>query len=1356
MPKAARSSHLMSPWAWLAALAAGCLVLASSTALYAINPGLQLDLPWWAALVAPVLVYALVLALCVARIRVGGWLVGFGLLAALHLGLGMATAWLYAQVSFVSIRETLAPALWSFAPALVLEMVGALLMTLPFLGALAPRAPAPRERAKRIMAEANARGEKFDLSALAGTARPTRVPPVPPKEPVAPPPAPAILPSPPPPVTAIAPEVEEPPLPAPAEREHTVHAAARAGTNGSSSEAVEDMAEVAPPENFREAVLELLGRPVAEARATIEDVMEPPVTVVRDEPLSASAAVPPAPVKPVESGSSPVTRVESTPSPVPGTPKSAAAVVRIPFDRVVGQLPPGAFRVPLPQLGARLREPETLLVAHALIVPQLGEGVVQVAWEDVADQFPAAVIAGTPAEVKERIVNGRLLLPLDEIVRQLSPNVFGSSLGRGLVEVPGIESFPAPFKPMEWSEPTPPPVPEPARHVEATTIEVPSTSQVAADLDGVTIAAPSEAAVTALGEPALPEPSPVVAAPHASLLAEEADRAQSEPLEPPAPLPARVVEPVHERGVESPAIPAPEIAAEGEPVRIPFERVLAQLPPGAFRVPLDQVGARLSEPGALLVPQALVVSQLTEGAAYAPWETVAAQFPAAVLAIDPADVKKRLEEGRLSLPLDEIIRQLPPAVFGAAMARGPVHVPGIESFPAPFTPVQRETPRLAATPVVDPVSAPSPSITAPVRSEPVSSPSPLAPAPTRSPIAGVAAPPVHESTVGEPATHSATLKLVPPPPVTPTIDVSLAEPSPPVARTRPPEPIKPAHGAADFGTAAESSASSVPVLEPPASYHGADGPRRELEAFPAPGFTASTEAVEGEAATREPAVPPMVSTVVSASEATLLESPASFPDLGDIAERHAREAAVPEPPAQFPTASEIVPAEKPREATTLEPTSFPEALPKEPTVLELPAPFATVRDIAPAEALSQEPTTPEPSAPFLTVRDIAPAEALSQEPTTPEPSAPFPTVRDIAPAEALSKDAAVPEPPAPFPTAKGVVSTEPPGREPVLEPPAPIEARDLSVPAPVIVPPVSRVSAPVPTLEPRAPMSTSPQPVPVAPLYEARVFERPIPAEPTPPPPARREHLEKIAALMGPLATVAPDEARVGDFTIISVSAAGMAAGTVTAAAGRFCPIMARGASHPIEQVTLRGAGGMLVLTPVGSAWSGGPTLAVGMRTGGALARLEMLSRRAAASKMGREPVRGAAPFARLDEAPTSPAIVAAAEDLTSFGPLAVHSYREVGSGALVHCLVAPGLSAAALAPFAWELARVMAQSAPAEALGAFHSAVLRSEKTRVEILTLPAPARSSQILVVAGSDTSRPGLARLQVERTAARLSEV
>jgi predicted regulator of Ras-like GTPase activity (Roadblock/LC7/MglB family) len=81
-------------------------------------------------------------------------------------------------------------------------------------------------------------------------------------------------------------------------------------------------------------------------------------------------------------------------------------------------------------------------------------------------------------------------------------------------------------------------------------------------------------------------------------------------------------------------------------------------------------------------------------------------------------------------------------------------------------------------------------------------------------------------------------------------------------------------------------------------------------------------------------------------------------------------------------------------------------------------------------------------------------------------------------------------------------------------------------------------------------------------------------------------------------------------------------------------------------------------------------------------------------------------------------------------------------------------VSAADLAPFAWELAQVMAQTEPAEALGAFHSAVLRSGSMRVEIRRLPSAAGPARILVVGGADRGRPGLARLQIERMAARLS--
>ncbi|HEY4911095.1 MAG TPA: hypothetical protein VIJ73_16410, partial [Methylomirabilota bacterium] len=163
-------------------------------------------------------------------------------------------------------------------------------------------------------------------------------------------------------------------------------------------------------------------------------------------------------------------------------------------------------------------------------------------------------------------------------------------------------------------------------------------------------------------------------------------------------------------------------------------------------------------------------------------------------------------------------------------------------------------------------------------------------------------------------------------------------------------------------------------------------------------------------------------------------------------------------------------------------------------------------------------------------------------------------------------------------------------------------------------------------------------------------------------------------------------------------------------------------------------------------------------RSGGALARLEMLARRAAAGhdlEPPPAPPRGAAaPFAKLDATETPSALAAAALDLTTFGLLAAQSYREPASGAIIHCLLSPGVPAAEVAPFAWELAQVMAQSAPAEALGAFHSAVLRSGSTRVEIRRLPSAAGPALILVVGGADRGRPGLAHLQIQRTAARLT--
>ena len=755
MATSAGTSNLKKPWAWLAAIAAFGLAVASSTALYVVNPAVKMPLPWWTAVVAPVLVYGLVLPLCVPRMRIGGWLIGFFTLAVLHVGIGLATTWLYARVGFTSFEQALAPALWGFPPALVLAMVGSLVMTLPFLGAFAPRAAAPRSPASAVPARAGvakkpqqapeiapakdrqawARGPGGAGPAPAASATVARV-------------ASAV------PAAGVAgPAAEELPLVVP--DESAVHAAPLSGVNGAAPDRAEadeltagsDHLPPAAVPDFRQALSEVFGAPAA--GPVVDETLKAPDELVADEPSFTAAAAAEAPVAP-------------------------QAVVRIPFDRVVGQLPPGAFRVPLGQVGARLREAETLGVPQAVVVPQLGEGVVQVAWEVVVEQFPAAVFAVAPAEVKERIVNGRLLLPLDEIVRQLPPEVFAASIGRGPVEVPGIESFPAPFKPLGWEAP-----PEPA------------------------VAEPTSA--TAPAPPAL-----------------------------------------------SPAVPELERSPEPEPVPV----------------------------------------------------------------------------------------------------------------------------------------------------------------------------------------------------------------------------------------AAES-------------------------------------------------------------------------------------------PVQAPT----------------------------------------------------------------------------------------------------------------------------------------LETRYVAEPQ-------------VARLDPRG-------------------------------------NAEKLAALLAPWETAALDEVQVGDFAIISLSAAGLAGSAVAAAAGRLSPVIARRALRPVDQATLRGVGGTLVLTPVGSGWSTGAALAVGVRPGGPLARLEILARRAAAAHEppspaeSRQTVPQAVPMTvRFAAAPPPPAAAAAAGDLEAFGPLTAQSYREPASGALIHCFVPPGASAAELAPFAWELAQAMAQGPQAGPLGSFHSAVLRSGSERLEIRRLPSAAGPAPVLVVGGADTGRPGLARLQVERAAARLS--
>ena len=172
-----------------------------------------------------------------------------------------------------------------------------------------------------------------------------------------------------------------------------------------------------------------------------------------------------------------------------------------------------------------------------------------------------------------------------------------------------------------------------------------------------------------MAPPPVEHPSPVAIEPPAA----------PEPIEPWMPV-------VPVQATSRPrSIAGPPLPRRDEPtVRISWGRVAAELPVEAFNVPLDQVAERMRQPGALLIPQSLVLPQLAEGLIRVGWDVIAPQFPREAMAVSDAEMAERLPNG-IRLPLDEIVRQVPLDLF---MAAGPAaDVRGLEYFPAPFQPL---------------------------------------------------------------------------------------------------------------------------------------------------------------------------------------------------------------------------------------------------------------------------------------------------------------------------------------------------------------------------------------------------------------------------------------------------------------------------------------------------------------------------------------------------------------------------------------------------------------------------------------------------------------------------------------------
>ena len=73
------------------------------------------------------------------------------------------------------------------------------------------------------------------------------------------------------------------------------------------------------------------------------------------------------------------------------------------------------------------------------------------AWDLLAAQVPPDLLAMSHDAIKAALPDGHCVLPLDEIVRQFSPEIFLPA-GPG-PDVRGIEVFPAPFQPLGVTRP---------------------------------------------------------------------------------------------------------------------------------------------------------------------------------------------------------------------------------------------------------------------------------------------------------------------------------------------------------------------------------------------------------------------------------------------------------------------------------------------------------------------------------------------------------------------------------------------------------------------------------------------------------------------------------------------------------------------------------------------------------------------------------------------------------------------------------------------------------------------------------------------------------------------------------------
>lgn len=845
-------------------------------------------------------------------------------------------------------------------------------------------------------------------------------------------------------------------------------------------------------------------------------------------------------------------------------------------------------------------------------------------------------------------------------------------------------------------------------------------------------------------------------------------------------------------------------------LRIALDRVMGQLPPGTFLAPEDEVAASLRDPGYLSIPGDLIVTQLAEGAARVAWNDVADQFPSHLIGLSREEITEHLGDG-LRLPLDEVVSQLPHELFVADTPE--IEVPGLDRIPVPFHPVddpvasapaapvsrpapagaaEHEPPRITGPVVAPALSRPAPaSITAPEPPSYVDEPLVAAPAantiePGPEPITAgprIAAP----ATIEQPGVARPAVEAEPPTVVVPSgpAPASAGEPTPAPEFREATVRISMARLTADIPAEAFSQPMDQvavrmrtpgAILVPLSSVlpQLGEGMVRVGWDVVASQFPRDLMAVsDAEMTERLPQglqlpideiirqlSPDLFASTGPAADVSGLESfPAPFqPLLSDPSPETGRTArSIADAPAARESAGQLVAPMRDSSA----PAGVAEVLPEQPSVeMGTPSDLVSGSSTTVESSVLLTPPVPPVSEPAPATESLVIESFVRTDYTVTASEKTSDLVRDV-PLEAA---------PTLMPSGDFVgqatsveSSVQPTAAAPIIDPDPSVTPAPGATP---VKPPQPVVRAEPGGTPPTAPW-TDPEPALTISPSSGEAFHR----EPQPrwgdlavaAEPGSSSHaldaasFARLRKILGLLAPVAPFEATVQP--VEGVNVYGLTAPTVSgeiavAATGLALPLLTDGRSPwPIDQLTLRGADTALVLTPLGGPRS--PVLAAAAPRGGALALLEMLCRRAVDSdhRHSDSPAASGSDRRRsLVAATVTSSAMREASGLTAFGTVTASVLRDTEGEGTFYFFLPPGVDVPAVGAFAQDLQAVVRKAAGSGAV--FRNAVLRSGSTIV-VIQPEEVGQGRSIVVVAGGDVTRPGLAYRQVERTIATLAQ-